>query len=98
MNEDQIKGKWKEIKGGVRNLWGNITEDELEQTKGNMTSISGIIQKKYGETKEAVKEKLDDLMASFDNDTDKTNFSTDSYQRRPVDSNLDRPSENSTNY
>jgi uncharacterized protein YjbJ (UPF0337 family) len=98
LNEDQIKGKWKEFKGGVRNLWGEITDDELESSKGNVQSILGLIHQKYGETKEGVKEKMDSLLASFDNDTDKTNFSTDSYDRKPFHDRSELSSENSTNY
>ncbi len=57
VNEDIVKGKWKDIKGGVRKLWGKITDDELEQARGDLTSISGLIQKRNGETKESVQDK-----------------------------------------
>lgn len=87
LNQEQIKGKWNEIKGGVRNLWGEITDDELDQTKGNIQAVSGIVQQKYGETKESIKKKLDSLMDSFDNETDKSlklNDGEASYQRNPT--------------
>lgn len=86
LNEDQIRGKWKEIKGGVRNLWGQITDDDLEKTKGNFSKISGLIQNRYGETREVVKNKLDVLLASFDNETDKhpRDIGGTSYQRNPT--------------
>ena len=85
-NEDQIKGKWTEFKGGIRNLWGRITDDDLEMTKGNSMKISGLIQNKYGETKEVVKEKLDKLLDSFDNETDKhpKDIGSSSYKRNPT--------------
>ncbi len=44
MNQSQMAGKWKEIKGEIRKAWGELTDDEVEQTKGNMESISGLIQ------------------------------------------------------
>lgn len=87
LSEEQIRGKWNEIKGGVRNLWGEITDDELEQTKGNIQAVSGIVEQKYGETKESIKHKMDRLMDSFDNDTDKSlklNDGEASYQRDPT--------------
>lgn len=71
LNNQQFEGKWNEIKGGVRNLWGNITDDELEQVKGNIYEVTSIVERKYGETKSEIKAKLDQLMNSFDNDTDK---------------------------
>lgn len=91
MNEEQFSGKWKEIKGGFRNLWGRITDDELEQSKGNFTEILGLVEQRYGETKEEIKKKFDQMMKSFDNDSDK-NISPDesSFERRPDVDEFDR--------
>lgn len=65
MNQDVIQGKWNEIKGEIRRAWGNVTGDELEQTKGNLDSISGIIQQRYGQRKEDVSEKLNNIVERF---------------------------------
>lgn len=64
-NDDIIKGRWKEFKGGVRKLWGELTDNELEETKGEMTSIAGLIQRKYGESKMSVEQKLDNIFREF---------------------------------
>lgn len=84
LTQEQIRGNWKEIKGGIRNLWGRISDNELEQFKGNLTEVTGLVEKRYGETKKEIKEKLNRLIDSFDNDTDK-NIDPDrtSYQRSP---------------
>lgn len=85
LNQDQIKGKWTEIKGGIRNLWGKITDDDLEKIKGDLTSISGLVRQRYGDTKEDIQKKLDALMASFENDEDKgIQPPVSSYQRNPT--------------
>lgn len=86
-NQEIFKGKWTEFKGGVRNIWGRLTDDDVERTKGNLTSLTGVIQTKYGETVDSVKKKLDQLLSSFDNETDrsKQDLNQSSYQRRPVD-------------
>lgn len=65
MNQDVIQGKWSEIKGEIRKAWGNVTGDELEQAKGNLDSISGIIQQRYGQRKEDVSEKLNSIVSRF---------------------------------
>lgn len=65
MNQDVINGKWTEIKGEIRKMWGDVTGDELEQSKGNLTSIAGIIQQRYGEKKEDVSGKLDQIISRF---------------------------------
>lgn len=86
VDESQMKAKWNEFKGGVRNVWGKISDDDLEKTKGNFTKISALIQEKYGDTKEGVKKKMDRLLASFDNETDKhpKDIGSSSYKRSPL--------------
>ena len=64
LNEDTMKGKWKEVKGGVQKMWGKLTDDELEQANGDLTTISGLIQQRYGESKEAVQTKLNDYFSN----------------------------------
>lgn len=70
LNEDTIKGKWNEIKGEIRTQWGKMTEDELEKSSGNMTSIAGLIQQRYGAKKEEVQEKLNNILAKFSEKTE----------------------------
>lgn len=65
-NQNTINGKWNEIKGEIRSFWGNLTEDELEKTKGNMTSIIGLLEQKYGDKKDILQEKLDSIVAKFE--------------------------------
>ena len=85
LNKNQIKGKWTEIKGGIRNLWGKLTDDELEATKGDIESIGGLVRNKYGETQEEVKLKLEKLFDSFDNNVDRGEAQSESsYMRNPT--------------
>lgn len=70
MNQSQIAGKWKEIKGELRKAWGDLTDDEVEQTKGNMESISGLIQQKFGLTKDQAKERLEKVYSKFEDKTE----------------------------
>ena len=46
------------MKGEVQKMWGKLTDDELDQTQGDLTALAGIIQQRYGESKEAVHNKL----------------------------------------
>lgn len=78
MNSDIVKGKWQDIKGEIRNVWGKITDDELESVKGNLTSIAGLIQQRYGEAKDVVSEKLNRIMGQASSEADKA--STDAKQ------------------
>jgi uncharacterized protein YjbJ (UPF0337 family) len=48
---DQVKGNWKQLKGRVREKWGLLTDDDLEQIAGQKDRLFGKIQEKYGEAK-----------------------------------------------
>lgn len=65
MNEDTLKGKWKEFKGEVLNTWGKLTDDEVNSAKGNVESLSGIIQQKYGTAKDQISEELNKLFSRY---------------------------------
>jgi uncharacterized protein YjbJ (UPF0337 family) len=57
MNEDILKGKWKELRGKVRQRWGKVTGDDIEQLQGTHEELVGLLQKRYGyERKQAAKE------------------------------------------
>lgn len=60
MNKDIFEGKWEEVSGQIRKLWGKLTDDDFQQIKGNQQEIYGKLQKHYGYTKDeaekAVKE------------------------------------------
>ncbi len=70
INENIAAGNWKELKGRIRSAWGKLTDDELETTKGDITAIAGMVQKKYGSGQEDVRKKLNDWMSGKNTDSD----------------------------
>jgi len=52
MNEDILKGKWKQLKGSLRTTWGKLTDDDVEQINGNYEKLVGKLQERYGHTRE----------------------------------------------
>ena len=58
MNKDIFEGKWKEMRGQIKEWWGDITDDELEQANGQAEQIIGLLQQKYGYTREAAEEEF----------------------------------------
>lgn len=64
-NENTFKGKWKELKGEIQTAWGKLTDDELEKTKGDIKSVGGLIQQRYGEAEEKYGKKLSDIFHRF---------------------------------
>jgi uncharacterized protein YjbJ (UPF0337 family) len=61
MNQDQAKGKWDQIKGRAKKAWGELTDDDIKKAEGSVDKLYGIIQEKFGDTKEAIQTKLDKL-------------------------------------
>ncbi len=57
---DQIAGQWKQVKGEARKQWGKLTDDEVEQIKGQRDVLAGKIQERYGITREEANRQVDD--------------------------------------
>ena len=60
MNTDQAKGKWEQVKGRLKEIWSDLTDSDLGKMKGSMQEAKGYLQEKYGDTKEAIEEKIND--------------------------------------
>ncbi|MGJ8581098.1 MAG: CsbD family protein [Psychromonas sp.] len=57
MNNDIMKGKWKQVSGSVKEKWGKLTDDDIQEIDGNLEVFQGKMQEKYGmEKDEAEKE------------------------------------------
>ncbi len=67
-NQNLAKGKWLEIKGDLQKMWGKLTDDELEESKGDIKKIAGLIQQRYGDTQMAFTEKLSSIFKKYGND------------------------------
>ncbi len=52
MNWDSIEGNWKQFKGDVQQNWGDLTEDDLAKVSGRREELEGILQARYGKSKE----------------------------------------------
>ncbi len=57
MNNDIMKGKWKQVSGTVKEKWGKLTDDDIQEIDGSLEVFQGKMQEKYGmEKDEAEKE------------------------------------------
>jgi uncharacterized protein YjbJ (UPF0337 family) len=62
MNDDIFKGKWKQLQGQIQQKWGDITNDDLDRMQGTQTEFEGLLQERYGYTKERAKQEVDNLL------------------------------------
>ena len=58
MNTLEIKGDWNIAKGKLKQQWAKLTDDDLEFVEGKQEELVGRIQKRTGETREAVEKAL----------------------------------------
>lgn len=65
MNWDQIKGKWTELKGHAREEWGELTDDELQEARGEREQLIGLVQQKYGKAREEAEREVDRWQAKL---------------------------------
>lgn len=61
MNWDQIEGSWKQLKGAVREQWGDLTDDDLDRIGGKRDQLVGRVQARYGTTREMAERQVDDF-------------------------------------
>ena len=62
MNEDTLKGQWLQLKGSVRERWGKLTNDDLDQIQGGAEQLIGKVQERYGMARDAAKKEVDSWM------------------------------------
>ena len=48
MNNDRIAGNWKQMKGKIKEQWGKLTDDEIDQLEGRGEQLAGKLQERYG--------------------------------------------------
>ena len=65
MNWDRIEGSWKELKGKVKEKWGQLTDDDLEQAAGRRDQLLGTLQRRYGYERDRAERELDELTRTW---------------------------------
>lgn len=58
INWDQIQGNWKQFKGHVRQQWGKLTDDEIDQIEGRREVLIGKLQERYGIAREEAEQQV----------------------------------------
>jgi uncharacterized protein YjbJ (UPF0337 family) len=61
INAQELQGQWNQLRGRVKEKWGQLTDDDLQIQGGNVDQLVGRIQQKTGEGREAVEKFLNEL-------------------------------------
>jgi uncharacterized protein YjbJ (UPF0337 family) len=87
MNTDILKGKWNQIKGDLKKSFGKLTDDDMLVIEGDATKAAGLLQVRYGYTREeaekrwnAFADRFEDAVAGMKRDAQKAK---DKLESRP---------------
>ena len=54
------EGRWDQLKGKAKSLWGNMTDDDFLKTKGDYEQLIGVIKTKTGQTREEIERRINE--------------------------------------
>src|ERR1051325_10419159 len=72
MNEDTLTGRWKEMRGTLRSWWGNLTDDDFEWIGGQKDRLVGMVQQKYGYTRDQAQSEVDRRFRDYNDNYNST--------------------------
>ncbi|QDU37177.1 hypothetical protein Mal4_14860 [Maioricimonas rarisocia] len=59
ITRQELEGQWNEVKGQVKERWGQLSDDDLARAEGNADQLVGVIQQKTGESRRNIEEFLE---------------------------------------
>jgi len=65
MNEDVFTGQWKEMRGALKSWWGKLTDDDFEWIGGQKDRLIGLIQEKYGYTRDQARDEIERRFSGY---------------------------------
>jgi uncharacterized protein YjbJ (UPF0337 family) len=77
MNKDILEGQWKQIRGEAKAWWGKLTDNDLDRAAGKFDVLVGLLQEKYGYTRQQAADEVDRRVTNYETDL-KDKFDKDS--------------------
>lgn len=69
MNKDIFAGKWKQLKGKVRDWWGELTDDDVTRINGQWETFVGVLQERYGYSRDQAEEEIDRFVREYETES-----------------------------
>lgn len=63
--QQQVSGNWKQFTGKIKELWGDLSDDELDKFEGKQEQLEGFLEEKTGEERSAIRKKIDRIAESM---------------------------------
>jgi uncharacterized protein YjbJ (UPF0337 family) len=70
MNQDILAGKWKQMRGELKTWWGKLTDDDFDRISGQKDKLVGLIQERYGYTREQAEQEVERRLQEYGAKTD----------------------------
>ena len=64
MDKLEIKGKWNQVKGQLKQKYGDLSDDDLRYTEGKEDELLGRLQERTGRTRDELKEEINHMGSS----------------------------------
>jgi uncharacterized protein YjbJ (UPF0337 family) len=61
MNKLKMRGSWNEVKGRLKQKYGDLTDDDLVYAEGKEDELYGRLQKRLGKTKEDIRKEIEKI-------------------------------------
>jgi uncharacterized protein YjbJ (UPF0337 family) len=71
VNQDILEGKWKQLKGKVKQQWGKLTDDQLDEISGRREELAGLLQEHYGYSVARAQKEVDDFVHRMEKEHDR---------------------------
>lgn len=65
MDRDQLKAKWMQVRGKVKEKWGKLTDDDLDVIEGRADQLEGKLREKYGYPTDRAAREVSDFVSGM---------------------------------
>jgi uncharacterized protein YjbJ (UPF0337 family) len=62
---NKVSGNWKRMKGAVKQRWGKLTHNEVQEARGRREALNGFIQSRYGIDRETADRQIDEWLKTL---------------------------------
>lgn len=66
MNHNIFAGQWKQMRGTLKSWWGKLSDDDFEWIEGQKDKLIGLVQEKYGYTRDQAQDEVDRRLNEYD--------------------------------
>ncbi len=64
MASDMLRGNWKQLRGRAKEMWGKLTDDDLDMIEGRRDQLVGRLQERYGYNRAEAERQVDNFLSS----------------------------------